>query len=81
MQSAPADGEDAQYCVSCEAVVLFERVEAGDHPVDDPAGEWICVSCGAALLAGAVPNTSTAPPDPDSAAHRLGVRKRHPWWG
>jgi len=48
-QSAP---EDTQYCVFCEAVVLFERVEAGDHPVDDPAGEWICVSCGSALLIG-----------------------------
>lgn len=44
--------EDTQYCVVCEAVVLFERVEAGDHPVDDPAGEWICVSCGSALLVG-----------------------------
>ena len=45
-------GEDTQYCVVCEAVVLFERVEAGDHPVDDPAGEWICVACGSALLIG-----------------------------
>lgn len=44
--------EDTQYCVFCEAVVLFERVEAGDHPVDDPAGEWICVGCGSALLIG-----------------------------
>jgi hypothetical protein len=44
--------EDTQYCVSCDAVVLFERVEAADHPVDDPAGEWICVSCGSALLIG-----------------------------
>jgi hypothetical protein len=53
MQSAPANVEDAQYCLSCEAVMLFERVEAGDHPVDDPAGEWICVTCGSALLVGA----------------------------
>ncbi|ADB30759.1 hypothetical protein Kfla_1664 [Kribbella flavida DSM 17836] len=45
-------GEDAHYCVFCEAVVLFERIEAGDHPVDDPAGEWVCVSCGTALLIG-----------------------------
>jgi hypothetical protein len=57
MQSAPANVEDPQYCVSCEAVMLFERVEAGDHPVDDPAGEWICVTCGSALLVGAVPQT------------------------
>jgi hypothetical protein len=44
--------EDSQYCVFCDAVMLFERVEAADHPVDDPAGEWICVSCGTALLIG-----------------------------
>jgi hypothetical protein len=44
--------EDSQYCVFCDAVVLFERVEAADHPLDDPAGEWICVSCGSALLIG-----------------------------
>ncbi|HEY0691822.1 MAG TPA: hypothetical protein VGD71_22605 [Kribbella sp.] len=56
-QSAPSNVEDAQYCVSCEAVMLFERVEAGDQPVDDPAGEWICVTCGSALLVGAVPRT------------------------
>ncbi|TWD82202.1 hypothetical protein FB561_3330 [Kribbella amoyensis] len=45
-------GEDTQYCVICEAVELFESVEAGDHPADDPAGEWICVTCGSALLIG-----------------------------
>jgi len=45
-------GGDTQYCVFCEAMMLFERVEAGDHPVDDPAGEWICVGCGSALLIG-----------------------------
>ncbi|WP_432946750.1 hypothetical protein ACQPXM_09055 [Kribbella sp. CA-253562] len=50
--TALSAGEDAQYCVFCEATVLFERVEAGDHPVDDPAGEWICVGCGSALLIG-----------------------------
>jgi hypothetical protein len=55
MKSAPAGAEDAQYCVFCEAVMPFERVEAGDHPVDDPAGEWSCVSCGSALLVGALP--------------------------
>jgi hypothetical protein len=49
---AQSVAEDTQYCVSCDAVVLFERVEAADHPVDDPAGEWICVSCGSALLIG-----------------------------
>ncbi|TDO51393.1 hypothetical protein EV643_103130 [Kribbella sp. VKM Ac-2527] len=47
-----ASGEDTQYCVVCETVAVFERVEAGDHPVDDPAGEWICVTCGSALLIG-----------------------------
>lgn len=52
--SSPASIEDAQYCVSCEAVMLFEKVAAVDHPVDDPADEWICVSCGSALLIGAV---------------------------
>jgi hypothetical protein len=55
MQSAPASDEDPQYCVYCEAARPFERVEAGDHPVDDPAGEWICVSCGSALLVGTLP--------------------------
>jgi hypothetical protein len=49
---AQSVAEDSQYCVFCDAVVLFERVEAADHPVDDPAGEWICVSCGSALLIG-----------------------------
>ena len=47
-----AQSEDSQYCVFCDAVMLFERIEAADHPVDDPAGEWICVSCGTALLIG-----------------------------
>jgi hypothetical protein len=64
MQSAPASPEDQQYCVLCEAVMLFERVEAGDHPVDDPAGEWVCVSCGSALLAARFRNTSIGLPDP-----------------
>ncbi|GAA1616028.1 hypothetical protein GCM10009789_82590 [Kribbella sancticallisti] len=41
--------DDTQYCVLCDAVVGFERVETGDHP-DDPADEWICVTCGSALL-------------------------------
>ena len=41
-----ARSEDSQYCVFCDDVMLFERVEAADHPVDDPAGEWICVACG-----------------------------------
>jgi hypothetical protein len=49
---AQSAAEDSQYCVFCDAVVLFERVEVADHPVDDPAGEWICVSCGSALLIG-----------------------------
>ncbi|QNE21025.1 hypothetical protein F1D05_27845 [Kribbella qitaiheensis] len=44
--------EDTQYCVFCDAVMLFEQVEAADHPLDDPAGEWICVACGTALLIG-----------------------------
>jgi hypothetical protein len=47
-----ARSEDSQYCVFCDDVMLFERVEAADHPVDDPAGEWICVTCGSALLIG-----------------------------
>lgn len=51
-RSVELAGEDTQYCVFCEAVVVFERVETGDHPVDDPAGEWICVGCGTALLIG-----------------------------
>jgi hypothetical protein len=50
-----APSEDSQYCVFCDAVMPFERVDAADHPVDDPAGEWICVACGTALLIGAAP--------------------------
>ena len=42
-------GEDSQYCVFCAAVMPFERIEAGDHLVDEP-DEWICVRCGSALL-------------------------------
>jgi hypothetical protein len=33
-------GEDSQYCVFCAAVMPFERIEAGDHLVDEP-DEWI----------------------------------------
>lgn len=50
-RSRPAT-DDTQYCVLCDAVVSFERVETGDHPEDDPAAEWICVMCGFALLIG-----------------------------
>jgi hypothetical protein len=55
MLSAAASIEDAHYCVFCEDARLFERVEATDHPVDDPAGEWICMTCGSALLIGPPP--------------------------
>ena len=44
--------DDAQYCVLCDAVALFERIEPADHPTDDPADEWICIACGSALLIG-----------------------------
>ena len=44
-----AEAEDAQYCVFCATVMPFERIEAGDHLVDEP-DEWICVKCGSALL-------------------------------
>ena len=44
--------DDTQYCVLCDAVMVFERVDTGDHPADDPAAEWICVTCGSALLIG-----------------------------
>ncbi|MEU4603005.1 hypothetical protein AB0F43_08510 [Kribbella sp. NPDC023972] len=42
-------GEDSQYCVFCATVMPFERIEAADHLVDEP-DEWICVTCGSALL-------------------------------
>ena len=44
--------DDTQYCVLCDAEVVFERIELGDHPADDPADEWICIACGTALLIG-----------------------------
>jgi hypothetical protein len=46
----PEATDATRYCVLCDAVVDFERVETGDHPADDPADEWICVACGSALL-------------------------------
>lgn len=45
---APID--ESRYCVLCDDVVEFERVEPGDHPADDPSAEWICVACGTAVL-------------------------------
>jgi hypothetical protein len=45
---APA-GAETQYCVFCATEMLFERIEAADHLVDEP-DEWICVQCGSALL-------------------------------
>jgi hypothetical protein len=50
-----AGTEDAQYCMLCEAVMLFERIDAADHPADDLTDEWICVSCGSAVLVGNPP--------------------------
>lgn len=42
-------GEDSQFCVFCATVMPFERIEAADHLIDEP-DEWICVTCGSALL-------------------------------
>ena len=53
MRSSQPPVEDFQYCVLCDAVVLFEEIRPVDHPADDPVGEWICVDCGHALLIGA----------------------------
>jgi len=41
--------ESTQYCVFCTTEMPFERIDATDVVLDDPA-EWICVSCGSALL-------------------------------
>ncbi|HEY3001348.1 MAG TPA: hypothetical protein VGJ44_03270 [Kribbellaceae bacterium] len=45
-----APGEDTRYCVLCQTVMLFERVDAADL-LDDAAGaEWVCVTCGSAVF-------------------------------
>ncbi|MFF0269450.1 hypothetical protein [Kribbella sp. NPDC004536] len=41
--------EDEQYCAFCAALMPFERVEPSDYLVDEP-DEWICITCGSALL-------------------------------
>lgn len=42
-----APDEDSRYCVLCEAVMLFERLDLDDDRV--PA-EWVCVTCGSAVF-------------------------------
>jgi hypothetical protein len=39
--------EDSRYCVLCETVMLFERLDPDDDCV--PA-EWVCVTCGSAVF-------------------------------
>lgn len=45
-----SDGGEAQYCVLCEAYMLFERIAAEDLPTEDAITEWICVQCGSAVF-------------------------------
>jgi hypothetical protein len=45
----PPAAEAEQFCVFCAMVMPFECIEAADHLVDEP-DEWICVTCGSALL-------------------------------
>ncbi|MFF0344301.1 hypothetical protein [Kribbella sp. NPDC004875] len=38
-----------QYCAFCATVMPFERLDPTDYQVDEPS-EWICTTCGSALL-------------------------------
>jgi hypothetical protein len=47
-ESTLVAGEDTRYCMLCDTYMTFEQVD--EHPYDEePAGEWICVSCGSAV--------------------------------
>jgi hypothetical protein len=41
--------EDSRYCMLCETVMLFERVDPGDDRASASA-EWVCVTCGSAVF-------------------------------
>lgn len=45
----PSTTDAAQYCAFCATVMPFERIDPSDYLVDEP-DEWICVTCGSALL-------------------------------
>ena len=49
-----------RWCATCLAETMFEQPECPDgHGADCP--EWVCVTCGDALLLGYAPAELTAP--------------------